>query len=140
MIQQKIQQTRRRFTLTATFALLFGALTFGTAAHALQAIQDIADSPVPAGLSTTQVKKAMIRAGARRNWIVRESGAGALEATLHNRKHMVKVDIQYNRKSYSITYKASANMKYKGGLIHKKYNAWVRNLDQDIQRELLLSE
>lgn len=134
------QPIRNRFTFTATLALLFGALTFGTTAHALQAIQDIADSPIPSGLSKTQVKKAMIRAGARRNWIIRENDAGGLEATLHNRKHMVKVDIAYNRSSYSITYKASANMKYKGGLIHKKYNAWVRNLDQDIQRELLLSE
>lgn len=130
--------TARWTSLAAMAALLLGALTLSVPSHALQPVQDIEDSPVPSGLSLTQIKKAIIRGGARRNWVIRESSPGVMEGTLNARKHMVKVEIRYNQFSYSITYKASANMKYNGGLIHKKYNAWVRNLDQDIQRNLLL--
>ena len=125
---------------TSSVLLLFIALLMGGPAFALQPIVDIEDSPVPSGLSMTQIKKAIIRAGAKRNWIIRESAPGAMEATLNVRKHMVEVDIHYDRAKYSITYRASSNMKYKDGLIHKKYNAWVENLNRDIQTNLLLEE
>ena len=120
--------------------LLMLTLLITAPAQALQPIQDIEGAPIPNGLTMTQIKKAIIRAGAKRNWIIRESSAGVMEGLLNVRKHMVKVDIRYDRNEYSITYNASANMKHKAGLIHKKYNAWVQNLNTDIQTQLLLEQ
>ena len=123
---------------TAAFLVLLTALLTSAGAHALEAIRDFEDSPIPAGLQMEQIKKAIIRAGAKRNWIIRESKPGSMEGILNVRKHMVKVAISYDRNTYSITYVDSVNMKYKGGLIHRKYNAWVQNLNTDIQTNLLL--
>ncbi len=131
----RIQQLNLPAALLLTLTVLVAA-----PAHALQPIQDIEGSPIPQGLTKTQIKKAIIRAGAKRNWIIRESTPGEMEGLLNVRKHIVKVDIRYDRNEYSITYKASANMKHKAGLIHKKYNAWVQNLNTDIQTQLLLEQ
>ncbi|MEM1231043.1 MAG: hypothetical protein AAGI15_10935 [Pseudomonadota bacterium] len=122
----------------AACLVLLAALFASAGAQALEAIRDFEDAPIPDGLKMEQIKKAIIRAGAKRNWIIRESTPGSMEGILNVRKHMVKVAISYDRSSYSITYVDSVNMKYKGGLIHRKYNAWVQNLNTDIQTNLLL--
>lgn len=120
--------------------VLFLALVGGGVAHALQPIANVEGSPVPKGFSMTQIKKVIVRAGAKRNWVIRESSPGVMEGVLNVRKHMVKVDVRYDLNQYSITYKDSLNMKHRDGKIHKKYNAWVQNLNTDIQTQFLLEE
>lgn len=134
------QLARKSHAVLSAAVLLCAALLASHSAYALDPIVDIEDSPVPAGLTMKQIKKAIIRAGAQRKWIIRESSPGVMEGILNVRKHMVKVDLRYDRKTYSITYKDSVNMKFRGGLIHRKYNAWVQNLNTDIQTNLLLEE
>ena len=49
---------------------------------------------------------------------------------------MAKVDINYNTKTYSITYKDSSDLDYDGTKIHKNYNGWIQNLDNAIKVQL----
>ena len=100
-------------------------------------ILNIEDSPIDATVkSSKDVQKAIIRAGTSRGWKMKSVSKGHIEGTLLLRKHMAKVDIKYNRKSYSINYKDSAELNYDGTNIHPNYNGWIQNLDRSIQAEL----
>jgi|SRR5689334_12849159 hypothetical protein len=95
---------------------------------------------VPAGLSVKDVSKA-IRAGiVQRGWVVLKDEKGVIDAQLNVRTHEVRVAIPYDTKQVKITYVSSQNLDYdeKGGTrhIHKKYNQWIDNMVQDIQRQL----
>ena len=43
---------------------------------------------------------------------------------------------RHTRKSYSIEYKASDNLRYDGQKIHSNYNGWIQNLDKAIKTEI----
>lgn len=117
-------------------ALLVG-LTVIAAGCRSNPVLNIEDSPINANVkSSKDVQKAIIRAGTSRGWKMKVVGKGHIEGTLLLRKHMAKVDIKYNRKSYSINYKDSAELNYDGTNIHPNYNGWVQNLDRSIQAEL----
>ena len=54
------------------------------------------------------------------------------------RKHTVEIDIKYGDGTIEIIYRDSKNMLYKSEndstrVIHKKYNAWIMNLQRDTQ-------
>jgi hypothetical protein len=82
------------------------------------------------------VTKAIQTAGVSRGWRMKEQTPGHIIGTLHVRSHMAQVDIIYSLDEYSITYKSSTNLDYDGTNIHRNYNSWVRNLDNDIQARL----
>jgi len=118
-------------------ALLIG-LTIAAAGCRSNPILNVEDSPIDANVkSSKDVQKAIIRAGTSLGWKMKSVSDGNIEATLLLRNHMAKVDIRYNRKSYSITYKdSSETLKYDGTNIHPNYNGWIQNLDRNIQAEL----
>jgi len=102
-------------------------------------IRNIENEPVivtSKGISLEKTTKAIQQAGISRGWSMRLVKPGHIEATLNLRKHMAKVDINYTTKSYSITYKDSAELGYDGTQIHKNYNSWVNNLDISIKQKL----
>ena len=119
-------------------ALLLMVSLVGTPpAHARsEPVMNVSSSPVPAGLSGTQVEKGIILGGSERGWIISRIDEGHLLGTLKLRRHVAVVDIRWTPSSYSITYKDSQNLKHRDGVIHRNYNKWVRNLDLDIQRAL----
>lgn len=83
-----------------------------------------------------QVETAIINASAHRGWQFKRGNNGALIGTLLVRgKHFVAVDVVYDSKAYKITYRDSKNMNYDPATktIHKRYNSWVENLDNDIK-------
>jgi len=84
------------------------------------------------------VKKAIIKAGTTLKWSMVAVKPGLITGTLRLRAHMAQVDIIYDLKKYSITYKNSTNLKYNSedGSIHSNYNGWVQNLDNAIKTEL----
>ncbi|MEM1434031.1 MAG: hypothetical protein AAGG11_08265 [Pseudomonadota bacterium] len=131
-----VHRTPRALVRWLTALLASGALLLSLPASALQPIIDLEDQIVPDGLSLKQVKTAIKRGAAVRKWIAKEKGPNAFEVTLFNRKYVVKVKITYSANSYSITYVSSQNMKAQNGRIHRKYNGWVSNLNNDIQRAL----
>ncbi|KAB7895542.1 hypothetical protein ASE93_15715 [Serratia sp. Leaf50] len=95
---------------------------------------------VSEAISTThtseQVKKAILVAGAQRGWQMTAPQNGLILATLTPRNHVAKVKITYTAINYNIQYVSSENLNAEGGKIHKNYNRWVANLDQDIKAQL----
>lgn len=89
-------------------------------------------------LQITDIEKAIRRAAASRGWTIKKLGAGKMEGRLAIRRHVALVDITYNLREFSITYKDSQNLKYTGSTIHKNYNSWVQNLAKDINSQVSL--
>ena len=100
-------------------------------------VRNIENSPaIVSDISMDQIEKAIKRAGIKRGWAMKQEGEGHIVATLLVRKHMAKIDITYNTKTYSINYKDSKELKYKDGNIHQSYNSWIDNLQHDINIQL----
>ncbi|MCF3281496.1 hypothetical protein L1Z99_23930 [Escherichia coli] len=97
---------------------------------------DQVHSTVSAGHTQEQAKKAILKAGVERKWIMSESGQGIIKARQQSRDHSAEIRINYTASSYDINYENSQNLQASGGQIHKNYNRWVRNLDKDIQLNL----
>ncbi len=116
-----------------SLAIATGCRT-STPVHNVQDATVVTNSDKPA--SVDDVKKAILRAGATLGWNMKEEKAGHIIGTIHLRKHMAQVDIKYNTKSYSITYRDSQNLNYDGTNIHGNYNGWVQRLQQNIQSQL----
>jgi hypothetical protein len=87
-------------------------------------------------VSMSDVEMAIRRAGQSLGWQIVPQGPGRAEGTLVLRDHRAVVNITYDAKNYSITYKDSANLQYDGKTIHSNYNGWVQNLDKAISKEL----
>lgn len=102
-------------------------------------VYNVSGAPVETNskdVSLDSVHNAIRRAGASLGWQMKTIKPGLMVGTLNLRNHSAVVDVAYNTKSYNITYKDSANLKYDGTSIHKNYNAWVQNLDNKIRVEL----
>lgn len=101
-------------------------------------IYNVSAAPVAANkaVSMDDVQKAIIRAGAGLGWQMKPVEPGLIVGTLTLRTHMAMVNVKYDTKTYSITYKDSSNLDYTGDSIHKNYNGWVTNLDRGIQSQL----
>ena len=106
------------------------------------AVYNIAGVPSDVKKSTTedQMFKAIKAAGVGLGWIVKKVEDGHAIAQLNIRSHMALVDIKYNQKEYSITYKDSSNLKYNAtkGTIHSNYNGWIQRLDNAIKKQFSL--
>jgi hypothetical protein len=91
------------------------------------------------GLTQAQIRQAILKAAADREWIAKEAGDGHIVAAVYVRNHMAEVDINYGPNQYSITYKNSDNLLYDGTMIHRNYNKWIKLLDAEIKEELARS-
>lgn len=104
------------------------------------AVYNVMDAPAGVKASTTddQMFKAIKQAGISLGWIVTKTAPGVAQAQLNLRTHMALVEIKYDQKDYSITYKNSMNLDYdpSKGTIHKNYNGWIQNLDNAIKVQL----
>lgn len=90
--------------------------------------------------SEGELREAILRAGVIMGWDMSDAAPGVINATLKMRdRHVISTEIQYNADGYSIFYVGSQNMDYsaRDGKLHKNYNRWVKNLTQEIRKELL---
>lgn len=101
-------------------------------------VYNVSSAPVVANkaVSMEDVQKAIVRAGVGLGWQMKPVEPGLIVGTLTLRTHMAMVNVKYDTKTYSITYKDSSNLDYTGDSIHKNYNGWVTNLDRGIQSQL----
>lgn len=103
-------------------------------------IHNIEGSPVPSNVEVKNletVTKAIQKAGAELGWKTEIEEPGHIIGTLNIRAHQAVVDINYSKTGYDITYRDSVNLEHTGDKIHSNYNDWVRNLDKEIQKQLL---
>lgn len=90
--------------------------------------------------SQEQVRAAIIDAGQKRGWIMTDAGPGVINGHLNNREHKADIRVNYNSTGYTINYVGSANLLAEKGEIHRSYNHWVNNLNNDIQIRLASSQ
>jgi len=94
--------------------------------------------------SVSDVKVAILDAGDALGWKMKPVEDGHIIGTFRLKKHTARVDIKYNKINYSITYRGSINLRYRpegsrnysGPVIHNRYNQWIQDLDQGIQKYL----
>lgn len=119
--------------LFAALAVVFLLTAFGAGAP----IYNVTASSIPPNpLATLEnIEKAVIRAGMQLGWQIAPQGLGKAEGVLVLRTHRAVVDITYDTKSFSITYKDSVNLDYKAQdrTIHSNYNGWIQNLEKAIR-------
>ncbi len=86
--------------------------------------------------SMGDVRGAILQAGTSLGWQMKVVKPGLIVGTLYVRDHMAKVEIPYDRNTYSILYRDSSNLDYDGFNIHGNYNSWVQNLSAAINSRL----
>jgi hypothetical protein len=128
------------------FSVKFAAVVVVAAALAgcnTMPINNVSEAPVTTAtgkqLTDTQVREAIVRAGAALGWQMKEESPGMLVGTLQLRKHTAVVAIPYTPRTYSVQYRSSTNLEEKGGMIHKNYNGWIQNLTRGINAQLSAS-
>ena len=105
----------------------------------IQPIYTVDQRPVPVAaqrLPATTLGEMIAEAAYARGWTVEQVEPGFLRATEKWREHSTTVEIRYTSQTYSILYSGSANLKADGGQIHRRYNALVRALEEEIERRL----
>ena len=91
------------------------------------------------GTTTLESVGEVIRAAVQaRGWTIREDQPGRIVAsTVAHGGHTAAIQIDYDTYRYSITHlESSDGLLYDGSNIHRRYNHWVRLLDEMIQYEL----
>ncbi|MDP1947882.1 MAG: hypothetical protein Q8L77_10325 [Nitrospirota bacterium] len=105
-------------------------------------IYNVKEAPIATSagkeLTLDQVGKAIMDAGIGLKWIMVVTKPGQIVATQNARSHTAIVDIAYDTKTYSMTYKDSVNLNYNAEkqTIHEAYSGWIRNLDNAIKGRL----
>ena len=104
-----------------------------------QPVYNVENMPVPASthkLSATEVGTTIQRVAHTRGWVLRPVAPGEFQGTLAWKDHEATARILYTANSYSITLINSPNLEQEDGKIHRKYNARVLQLKQEIDRSL----
>ncbi len=116
--------------------ILWALIGFGGCTSA--PIQNVGATPIKMNMANYEledIEKAILLAGTKESWQMRVERPGLIRATKTERTHMAEVMISFTDKQYSISYLDSKNLGYKGGKIHKAFNAWVSRLNDKIQLE-----
>jgi len=87
-------------------------------------------------LSAEQVRGAIMEAASDNGWIVTEDDPCRLIMKLVVNRHRAFVSVDYSATTYSISYEDSVLLLHDGTNIHRNYNAWVMNLQDQIDRRL----
>jgi len=87
-----------------------------------------------------QIAKSIVNGMSDLGWIMTSDEPGHIVANLNVRQHQVDIDILYDAEQISFNYKSSVNLRYSmedgNQYIHRKYNAWIKNLMKEIQLEM----
>jgi len=114
------------------------ALTIGCVS-VVAPVSNVERQPISASkpsLTLDEVGNAIVRAGASLSMTMQKVRPGLITATYTPRGLSATMEIRYDTRQYSITYKDSQGLKYDGSQIHKTYNNWVRSLDNRIRVQL----
>lgn len=121
------------------------AIVIVTGCRGAGQIYNVKEAPITTSagkeLTVDQVGKAIMDAGIGLRWIMVVTKPGQIVATQNARNHTAIVDIAYDSKTYSMTYKDSVNLNYNAEkqTIHEAYSGWIRNLDNAIKGRLAIA-
>ena len=105
----------------------------------VERIYIVQNHPVAAasrGLSAAEVSEGIAAAAKTRGWTVERVGTTEIKATLKWEDHAAIVSITNDDKGFSIINNGSVNLRDHDGVIHKRYNARVRELEAAIEQQL----
>ena len=119
-------------------SLFVGALALVVGCAPLAPLRNIENQPVSTNraASLDEIGNAIVRAGVSLNMQMQKVRPGLINATNAVRGLSATMEIKYDTKQYSISYKDSQGLKYDGTQIHRNYNGWVQNLDNRIRAQL----
>src|SRR5262245_5509536 len=98
-------------------AVILSAVILGVAGCVTKPIYNVSNQPVATvkgNPSMDEVRQSIIRAGASLGWQMKDIRPGLIEGVLLLRTHMAQVEVSYDSKAYSITYKDSKELQYDG--------------------------
>lgn len=124
---------KNAFLFAGVLAVLIGC------AAPKASIQSFPNQPISTNrpVSLDEVGKAIRAAGASLKMEMQQVKPGVINATYTTTKARSAVmEIRYDTKQYSITYKDSQGMQYDGNSISIGYNQWVENLNRSIRAQL----
>lgn len=121
-------------------AFLFaGALALVIGCASMAPIQNYPNQPISTNrpVSLDEIGKVIRAAGASLKMDMQQVSPGVINATyVSTRERTAVIEVRYDTKQYSITYKDSQGLAYDGKNIMKGYNGWVENLDKSIRAQL----
>ncbi len=99
------------------------------------------DKPKQESNVATAIKQGLIAKG----WQVTGEGDQHILASLHLRRHVVEVRINYNANEFQVIHLRSEKLKYKKTknnqeFIHEAYYRWLRNLEIEVTKAMYLLE
>ena len=126
-----LRETFMRFTRLKNVVVAVGAAALIAGCAPLAPVRNIENQPISASkpLTLDENGNAIVRAGATLNLQMEKPRPGVITATYSPRGTSATMEIKYDTKQYSITYKDSQGLQYDGSQIHRNYNSWVRNLE-----------
>jgi hypothetical protein len=119
--------------------LLFGAVVAVSACSRTAPVYNVQDRPIPVAsqrLTLDEIGRNIVQAGRQYKWRMDPVEPGRITGVLDDRQHEAVIDIFYTQQAYSITLVESRNLQQEGDEVHKKYNKWIRRLEQSIDERL----
>ncbi|MCB9667114.1 MAG: hypothetical protein H6715_03220 [Myxococcales bacterium] len=89
-----------------------------------------------------EIKTAVFTGLQNKGWRTISVAPGNVEAEIASGKHTARVKVHYDAQGWAIDYVSSSpGLKYQqdsehGGIIHRRYNHWIRLLDEAISQAL----
>jgi hypothetical protein len=114
--------------------ILMALAVAGLAACSNPDVYNVESAPFNARETATldDVQRAILFAGAKRDWKMTVVDPGHILATHTRSGHSATVDIRFDTQTYSISYKDSQYLQYDGATVHPTYNRWIQYLQEDI--------
>ncbi len=125
-----------RRTLIASVAAL-GLLATSAAWSRSAPVQSIKTPILNKTVTVQEVHDAILRAALSKNWQVVEDAGQKITLKYVKKVHVAACDVTYSEKEYDITINPMTTLTRGAYEVHPKYNQWVRNLDKQIQMQLL---
>jgi hypothetical protein len=126
-------QAWKKFSILLVMTMAFAAC------HRLEPVYNVEQDSVPAGvqqkLSSEQIGRMIAKTAAGKGWVVSEVKPGLLHCIFKWRDHSAAINIAYSRQDYSIELDSSENLKESDGMIHRKYNKYVHDLQNEIDKK-----
>lgn len=120
--------------------ILLSVFLLGAAGCRTAPIYNVNDAPIVVtsrNYNMTDIRNAILRAGASLGWQMRETEPGLIVGVLNLRNGRAEITVRYDKDNYAVTYKDSSNLSYDGSQIHEDYNIWIQRLDAAIRNQLL---
>jgi hypothetical protein len=123
----------KALTIASLILVLSGCIT--------APIYNVIDHPISheSGTSLTmkQISEAIFKAGSKMGWTMVHTSPDRIRATHIKKQYKAVIDINFDKKYYSIDYAHSTNLGYDGINIHRNYNNWIVRLSNEINRKLI---